>query len=95
MLMEFLEASIKKRIEELNDTVEDSPDITKLVEDTEVKFDELKKVVSGENLQLLLDIFYNYGCQIIDAQDVYYRKGFVDGMQLQQEISTFSKGERG
>ncbi|MDR6555426.1 hypothetical protein [Paenibacillus qinlingensis] len=86
-LMGFLENSIKKRIDYLNETVDRSPEFVDMIIENEEKFQLLINVIPYEYREVLLGIYSNFCAQIADAEDVYYRKGFSDGMQLQQEIN--------
>jgi hypothetical protein len=94
ILLESLEVGIKQRIDELNETVENPADVVEKIIETQAKIDYLKTVLSKEHYQILLDIDFNYGAQIINTEDIYYRKGLADGMQLQQKIN-FMRGEGG
>lgn len=85
--LKFIEPIIRNRIDVLNETLERSVEVAEKVIENEQNFQILRYVLSDEHVTLLLDIYANYCFQIVDAEDTYYRRGFVDGMQLQQGIS--------
>jgi hypothetical protein len=84
-LLSYLDASIQKRIEELNEILEPSVEIVEKIVSNDDIFQKLLGIIPTDHRQLLLD--YNYNCQLTEIEDVYYRNGFVDGMQLQMQIN--------